>query len=309
MATPNLNDLAAFVAVGTARSFTRAAAQLGVTASALSHTIRGLEQRLGVRLLARTTRSVAPTEAGERLLKSLAPMLEEIHAQIAALGELRDRPSGTVRLTADEHVQAAWLWPALRRVLPKHPDVHVEIVTDYGLTDIVAERFDAGVRLGGMVAKDMIAVPVGPRMRMAVVASPAYLASHPAPSRPQDLVEHRCINLRLPTHGSLYAWEFERGGRELRVRVEGQLTFNSIRPMLQAAVDGFGFAYLTAEQVQPWVDAGELVSVLQPWLPLFDGYHLYYPSRRQMSPAFRVVVDALRYPARDEHLTGKQTPG
>lgn len=296
MAPPNLNDLAAFVSVGTERSFTRAAAKLGVTASALSHTVRGLEQRVGVRLLARTTRSVSPTEAGERFLNGLAPILEEIQAQIAALAELRDSPNGTVRITADEHAQEAILWPALRRVLPEYPDLHVEVVTDYGLADIVAERYDAGVRLGGMVAKDMIAVPIGPPMRMAVVAAPSYLSRHAAPTRPQDLIEHQCINLRLPTHGGVYAWEFEQGGREVKVRVEGQLTFNSIRPMLQAAADGFGLAYLSAAQVQPWVDAGTLVSILDQWLPPFDGYHLYYPSRRQMSPAFRVIVDALRYP-------------
>lgn len=295
MAAPNLNDLAAFVAVAQARSFTRAAAQLGVTPSALSHTLRGLEQRLGVRLLARTTRSVTPTEAGERLLRGLGPLFEDIDAQLAALGELRDRPSGMVRLTADEHAQDAVLWPALRRVLPSYPDVHVEIVTDYGLTDIVAERFDAGVRFGGIVAKDMIAVPIGPPMRMAVVGSPAYLAQRGTPTRPQDLTEHTCINLRLPTHGGLYAWEFEHRGKEMRVRVDGQLIFNSIRPMLQAALDGFGLAYLTTQQVQPWVESGALVSVLEAWLPPFDGYHLYYPNRRQLSPAFRVVVEALRF--------------
>ena len=294
MVSPNLNDLAAFVTVATERSFTRAAAKLGVTASALSHTLRGLEERLGVRLLARTTRSVSPTEAGERLLTGLAPMLEGIHAQIEALGELRDRPSGTVRITADEHAQEHLLWPALRRVLPQYPDIQLEIITDYGLTDIVADRFDAGVRLGGMVAKDMIAIPIGPPMRMAVVASPSYLAKHSTPAHPKDLVEHRCINLRLPTHGGLYAWEFEEEGREIRVRVTGQLTFNSIRPMIEAAAKGFGFAYLTQDQVTPWVKAGKLVSVLEPWLPAFDGYHLYYPHRRQMNPAFRVVVDALR---------------
>ena len=295
MATTNLNDLAAFVMVGTERSFTRAAARLGVTASALSHTIRGLEQRVGVRLLARTTRSVSPTEAGERFLTSLAPMLEAIQAQIAALGDLRDSPGGTVRITADEHAQNTLLWPALRRVLPAYPDVHVEIITDYGLTDIVAERFDAGVRLGGVVAKDMIAVPIGPPMRMAVVASPSYLAQRPAPTSPQDLVDHRCINLRLPTHGGTYAWEFEKDGREMRVRVEGQLTFNGIGPMQDAAVDGFGMAYLAAAHVQPLIGSGRLVSLLEDWLPPFEGYQLYYPSRRQMTSAFRVIVDALRY--------------
>ncbi|SKB27842.1 LysR family transcriptional regulator [Luteibacter sp. 22Crub2.1] len=295
MPLPNLNDLAAFVAVGAEQSFTRAAAKLGVTPSALSHTVRGLEERLGVRLLARTTRSVAPTEAGQRLLASLAPMLDEIQAQIAALSDLRDRPSGTVRITADEHAQETLLWPRLRPVLRDYPDIQLELITDYGLSDIVAERYDAGVRLGELVAKDMIAVPIGPSMRMAVVASPGYLEAHGTPAAPSDLTRHRCINLRLPTHGGLYAWEFEDGGRDIQVRVAGQVTFNSIHPMLEAALDGFGLAYLTATMVQPLVDQGRLVSVLSEWLPPFSGYHLYYPSRRQMTPAFRLVVDTLRY--------------
>lgn len=295
MPLPNLNDLAAFVAVGTEQSFTRAAAKLGVTPSALSHTVRGLEERLGIRLLARTTRSVTPTEAGERLLTSLAPMLDEIQAQIAALSDLRERPSGTVRITADEHAQETLLWPRLRALLRDHPDIHLELITDYGLSDIVAERYDAGVRLGGMVAKDMIAIPIGPPMRMAVVASPGYIETHGMPNAPSELTQHRCINLRLPTHGGLYAWEFDEGGRDVQVRVAGQVTFNSIHPMLEAALGGFGLAYLTATMVQPLVDQGRLVSVLSEWLPPFSGYHLYYPSRRQLTPAFRLVVDALRH--------------
>jgi DNA-binding transcriptional LysR family regulator len=292
---PNLNDLAAFVVVARERSFTRAAAQLGVSQSALSHTMRGLEERLGLRLLTRTTRSVTATDAGERLLATWAPRLEAIDAELADLGRLRERPAGEVRLTADEYSARAVLWPALRQLLPRYPEIAVEIVTDYGLTDIVAERYDAGVRLGGLVAKDMIAVPIAPDMRMIVIAAPAYLAGRPAPQTPQDLTGHSCINLRLPTYGGVYVWEFEKDGRELRVRVEGQLTFNSGDQILQAARDGFGLAYLPQGQVQPFVDRGELAEVLADWTPAYPGYHLYYPSRRQQTPAFAVVVEALRY--------------
>ncbi len=295
MSRPNLNDLAAFVVVARERSFTRAAAQLGVSQSALSHTMRGLEERLGLRLLTRTTRSVTATDAGERLLATWAPRLEAIDAELADLGRLRERPAGEVRLTADEYSARAVLWPALRQLLPRYPEIAVEIVTDYGLTDIVAERYDAGVRLGGLVAKDMIAVPIAPDMRMIVIAAPAYLAGRPAPQTPQDLTGHSCINLRLPTYGGVYVWEFEKDGRELRVRVEGQLTFNSGDQILQAARDGFGLAYLPQGQVQPFVDRGELAEVLADWTPAYPGYHLYYPSRRQQTPAFAVVVEALRY--------------
>lgn len=295
MSRANINDLAAFVAVARERSFTRAAAQIGVSPSALSHTMRGLEERLGVRLLTRTTRSVTPTEAGERLLGSLGPMFDEMDAELAALSELREKPAGNIRITADEHAVSAVLWPALRKVLPDYPDISVEIVVDYGLTDIVAERFDAGVRLGGIVAKDMIAIPIGPDMRMAAVGAPAYFADRDRPRTPQDLTGHRCINLRLPTHGGVYAWEFEKDGRELRARVEGQLTFNSVTPILQAALDGFGIAFLPHGEVQPHLDQGDLVEVLADWSPPFSGYHLYYPSRRQPAPAFRVLVEALRY--------------
>lgn len=293
----NPNDLNAFITVARERSFTRAAALLGVSPSALSHAMRSLEERLGLRLLTRTTRSVTPTEAGERLLHSVGPRLDEIAAEIDALSDLRDKPAGTIRITADEIAANLVLWPALRRVLPLYPDIHVEIVTDYGLTDIAAERFDAGVRLGDVVARDMIAVPIGPDMRMAAVATPAYFARHPAPRTPQDLTHHRCINLRLPTHGGLYAWEFEKDGREIRVRVEGQLTFNSVTPILNAALDDFGIAFLTTDQVQHHLDQGTLVEVLADWSPPFAGYHLYYPSRRQPTPAFTVLVDALRYRA------------
>jgi DNA-binding transcriptional LysR family regulator len=290
-----LNDLAAFVVVARERSFTRAAAQLGVSQSALSHTMRGLEERLGLRLLTRTTRSVTPTDAGERLLMTWGPRLEAIDAELADLGRLRETPAGEVRITADEYSARAVLWPVLRRLLPHYPDICVEIVTDYGLTDIVAERYDAGVRLGGLVAKDMIAVPIGPDMRMITVATPTYLSHRPRLETPQDLTGHRCINLRLPTYGGLYAWEFAHEGRELRVRVEGQLTFNSGDQILQAALDGFGVAYLPQGQVQPFVERGDLCEVLADWTPSYAGYHLYYPSRRQPTPAFTVVVDALRY--------------
>jgi DNA-binding transcriptional LysR family regulator len=297
MRRENLNDLSAFAAVAGARSFTRAAAQLGVSPSALSHTIRGLEERLGVRLLNRTTRAVTPTEAGERLLAAVGPRLEEIQAELASLTSLRDKPAGRVRLTATENAAEQILLPKLARLLPAYPDVQVEVVIDYGLTDIVAERFDAGVRDGGQVAKDMIAVRIGPDLRMAVVGAPGYFAGRQKPRTPHDLTEHSCINLRLPTHGGLYAWEFEEGGREVRVRVDGQLTFNAAGPMAQAAVAGLGLAYLPEGQVRAQLEAGTLVRVLEDWCPPFPGYHLYYPSRRQLSPAFALVVEALRHRA------------
>jgi DNA-binding transcriptional LysR family regulator len=295
MPRTDLNDIVAFLAVARAQSFTRAAAQLGVSQSALSQTVRGLEARLGLRLLTRTTRSVAPTEAGERLLHAAGPRLDEIDAELAALSELRDKPSGTIRITAHDHAVRSVLWPALSKLLPDHPDITVEIVIDYGLTDIVAERYDAGVRTGEMVAKDMIAVRIGPDMRSAVVGAPSYFARHKMPKTPQELTSHGCVNLRLPTHGGLYAWEFEKGGRELRVRVEGQLVFNASGPMLDAALAGFGLAYLPEEYVRPYVADGRLVRVLADWCPPFPGYHLYYPSRRQPTPAFALLVDALRY--------------
>ena len=291
----NLNDLATFVAVAEERSFTRAAARLSVSQSALSQTVKGLEARLGIRLLNRTTRSVSPTPAGERLLRSLVPRLKEIDAEIAAVSELREKPAGTIRLTATENAAEAVLWPALRALLPNYPDIKVEVVIDYGLTDIVAEQVDAGVRPGETVAKDMIAVPIGPPMRMAVVGSPAYLAKRPPPRTPQDLTNHDCINLRLPARRGIYAWEFERNGRELKVRVEGQLVFNTVALILNAALEGFGLAYLTEQQVAPRLDNGDLVRVLANWCPPFSGYHLYYPNRRQPSAAFSMLVEALRY--------------
>ena len=295
MPNENLNDLMAFVAVAKERSFTRAAAQLGVSQSALSHTVRGLEERLGLRLLTRTTRSVAPTEAGDRLLRIAAPRLDDIAAEMAALNELRDKPSGTIRITAHDHALRSVLWPALQKLLPDYPDVKVEIVIDYGLTDIVAERYDAGVRTGEMVAKDMVAVRIGPDMRSAVVGAPSYFASRARPKTPQDLTAHACINLRLPTHGGLYAWEFEKGGREIRVRVEGQLVFNGTAPMLDAALAGLGLAYVPEDTVRTHIADGRLIRVLADWCPSYPGYHLYYPSRRQPTPAFALLVNALRY--------------
>ena len=295
MVRPNISDLSAFIAVARERSFTRAAARLGVSQSALSQTVRGLEARLGLRLLSRTTRSVAPTEAGDRLLRTVGPRLAEIDAELAALSELREKPAGTVRITADEHAAEAVLWPALERFLPDHPDIKVEVVIDNGLSDIVTERYDAGVRLGGIVAKDMIAVRLGPDLRMAVVGAPSYFAGRPQPRRPQDLTAHSCISLRLPTYGGLYAWEFEQDGHELRVRVEGQLVLNSIALMLKAALAGFGLAYLPEEQVQTHLATGRLIRVLADWCPPFSGYHLYYASRRQPAPAFALLVEALRY--------------
>jgi DNA-binding transcriptional LysR family regulator len=291
----HLDDLLAFLAVARERSFTRAAAKLGVSQSALSHTLRALEARLGVRLLTRTTRSVSPTEAGERLLQSIGPRFEEIDAELAALSEFREKPAGTIRITAIDHVADTVLWPKLATFLRDYPDIKVEIVIDYGLTDIVAERFDAGVRGGEQVAKDMIAVRIAPDMRMAVVGAPSYFRKRPQPATPQELVDHACINLRLPTHGGLYAWEFAKGGRELRVRVEGQLVFNGTSQMLTAALAGFGLAYVPETVAQPHLARGRLKRVLEDWCPAFTGYHLYYPSRRQPSAAFALLVDALRY--------------
>lgn len=295
MPRENFSDLLAFLAVARERSFTKAAAKLGVSQSALSHTIRALEERLGVRLLTRTTRSVAPTEAGERLHNAIAPRFEDIEAELSALSELRDKPAGNIRITAGEHSASMILWPAMAKLLPEYPDIHIEVIVDYGLTDIVAERYDAGVRLGEQVAKDMIAVRIGPDMRMAVVGAQSYFSRRKRPKTPQDLTHHDCINLRLPTHGGIYPWEFEKGGRELRVRVEGQLVFNNIALRLDAVLAGAGLAYLPEDQVRTYIDNGALIRVLSDWCPPFSGYHLYYPSRRQPSPAFTLLVEALRY--------------
>ncbi|MFO1073675.1 MAG: LysR family transcriptional regulator [Geminicoccaceae bacterium] len=297
MQREELVDLNAFVLVAGEESFTRAAAKLGTSQSALSHTIRRLEARLGVRLLTRTTRRVAPTQAGERLLKVLGPALDTIAAELAALSELREKPAGTIRLTTSEHAAHSVLWPALARLLPDYPDIQVELSLDSGLVDIVADRFDAGVRLGESVAKDMVAVRIGPDLRMAVVAAPAYLAAHPPPRTPQDLAEHRCINLRQPTSGGLYAWELERDGHALRVRVEGQLAFNSMPMVVRAATAGFGLACVIEDAVASQLAEGRLVRVLDDWCPPFAGYHLYYPSRRQPSAAFALLVETLRHRA------------
>ncbi|MER8487829.1 LysR family transcriptional regulator [Mesorhizobium australicum] len=295
MPRDNLNELTAFLAVAREKSFTRAAAKLGVSQSALSHALRSLEERLGVRLLTRTTRSVSPTEAGERLARTVGPRLDEIESELAALSALREKPAGTIRITAGEHSADTVLWPAIARLLPQYPDIRVEIVVDYGLTDIVAGRYDAGVRLGEQVARDMITVRIGPDMRMAVVGSPAYFARRPKPRTPQDLTDHNCINLRLPTHGGLYAWEFEKAGRELKVRVDGQLIFNTAGLRMNAVLAGVGLAYLPEDQVTAHLADGRLLRLMADWCPPFPGYHLYYPSRRQATPAFTLLLDALRY--------------
>ena len=296
MKREDAGDLLAFLAVARERSFTRAAAKLGMTQSALSQIIRNLEERLGVRLLNRTTRSVTPTQAGERLFQSVGPKFTEMDADLAVLSELREKPAGTVRLTATEYAASEILLPAMRKLLPQYPDINVEVIVDYGLTNIVAQQVDAGIRPGELVAKDMIAVRLSPDLRMAVVGSPSYFAERKRPKTPQDLTQHNCLNLRLPTHGgSLYVWEFEKNGREVNARVEGQLVFNSAGLLLKAALQGLGLAYVTEGNAQPHTSNGELVRVLSDWCPPFPGYHLYYPSRRQPSPAFSLLVDALRY--------------
>ena len=291
----NLDDLRALVAVGRERSFTKAAAKLGVSQSALSQTIRQLEMRLGVRLLTRTTRSVSPTEAGERLLRTVVPRFEEIDAEISTIAELREKPAGTIRITATEFAVEALLVPKLSKLLRAHPDIKVEMTVDYGLRDIVADGYDAGVRSGEQVAKDMIAVRIGPDLRMAVAGAPSYFRNRPEPKKPQELIGHNCINLRLPTHDSVYAWEFDKNGRELRVRVEGQLTFNATSQQIHAALAGLGLVYAPEGMLQAYVARGKLRRVLDDWCLPYPGYHLFYPSRRQSSAAFSLVVDALRH--------------
>jgi DNA-binding transcriptional LysR family regulator len=295
MPQENFNDLVAFVMVAREESFTKAAVKLGVSQSALSQTVRGLEERLGLRLLTRTTRRVSPTAAGERLLHTAGPRFEEIQAELTALTEMRDKPAGTVRITAGEHAAISVLAPALDKFLPDNPDVKVEITVDYGLTDIVAERYDAGVRLGEQVAKDMIAVRIGPEMRMAVVGAPSYFRQNPWPEKPEDLTRHNCIQIRMPTHGNILSWEFEKDGHELRVKAEGQLVFNNIAMRLDAVKRGLGLAYMPEDQVANQFADGELIRVLEDWCAPFPGYHLYYPNRRHTSPAFALVIDALRY--------------
>ena len=291
----NVSDLQTFLVVARECSFTRAAAQLGVSQSSLSHTIRSLEERLGLRLLTRTTRSVAPTAAGERVIHRIGPRFDEIDAELAALSVLREKPSGTIRIVAGEHATDTILWPAARKLTADYPEVSVEITVDNGLTDIVAERFDAGVRLGERVGKDMIAVQIGPSLRMAVVGSPGYFENRPKARTPQDLTHHNCVNLRLPTAGGLYAWEFEKAGRKLKVRVEGQLVFNTATLAIKAALAGSGLAYVPDDRVQTQLSDGRLVRVMANWCPPFAGFHLYYPSRRQHAPAFALLVDVLRY--------------
>ena|SRR5436190_3398284 len=291
----SLDDLRALIAVGREQSFTKAAAKLGVSQSALSQTIRQLEARLGVRLLTRTTRSVSLSEAGERLVGTAAPRIEEIEAELAAVSELRVKPAGTIRITATEYATDTILLPKLSKLLRDYPDIKVEIVIDYGLTDIVAQRFDAGVRSGEQVASGMIAVRIAPDMRMAVVGSPSYFRNRSEPKKPQDLIGHNCIALRLPTHGGLYVWEFEKGSRELKVRVEGQLIFNATAQMLNAALAGLGLAYVPEGMAQPYLSRGRLKRVLEDWCLPYPGYHLWYPSRRQSSAAFGLLVDALRH--------------
>jgi len=294
MVRSNLSDITSFLCVAREGSFTKAAAKLGVSQSALSQTVRNLEARLGLRLLTRTTRNISPTDAGERLIQSVGPRLDEIETELNALTALRDTPAGIVRIAAGEHAAELLLWPVIERLLPDYPDITIEIVIDNGLTDIVEQRLDAGVRLGEQVAKDMVAVRIGPEVRMAVVGTPGYFVMHPKPKTPQDLTAHNCVNIRLPTAGGIYAWEFKKGGRELNVRVEGQLVFNTATMAVKAALAGVGLAFVPEQRVLMEIERGDLLRVLSDWCPSFSGFHLYYPSRRQPTPAFAVVADALR---------------
>lgn len=295
MSRKDFSDLLVFLEVANERSFTKAAAKLGLSQSTLSHTIRALEARLGLRLLTRTTRSVSPTEAGERLLQSLAPRVQEIEADLADLMALRDKPSGRVRITISDHAYDTLVWPKLCPVLAEYPDIHIEFSIDNGLRNIVEDRFDAGVRLGESLEKDMVAVRIGPDWRLVAVASPDYLAKRSTPQTPQDLIHHRCINHRQGRSGGLYSWEFAKCGRDLRVKVDGQLTYSSSIPMIEAAIAGLGIAYVPENLTTDAVASGRLIKVLEDWSPFFSGYHLSYPSRRQMSPALAIIVDALRH--------------
>jgi DNA-binding transcriptional LysR family regulator len=295
MRREELGSLAMFLAVADERSFTRAAAKLGISQSALSHSMRRLEARLGLRLLTRTTRSVAPTEAGERLIETLRPALDEIDLKLASLTELRERPAGTVRVTASRHAVRTVLWPVVDRLLAEHPDINIEVNVENGLTDIVTERFDAGIRLGERLEKDMIAVRVGPMLHLAAIGAPSYFARHGIPVTPDDLARHRCINMRWVSSGGLYAWEFDKDGRALNVKVDGQLVFNDSDFIIDAAVAGHGIGFVMADHVPQQLADGTLVRVLEDWCEPFDGYYLYYPSRRQPSPAFSLLLDALRY--------------
>ncbi|CQH20490.1 LysR family transcriptional regulator [Yersinia frederiksenii] len=290
----DFNHLAVFITVAREKSFTRAAAHLGVSQSAISHSIRGLEERLGIRLLTRTTRGAVPTEAGERLLANLAPYYDGIETELNSLGELREKPGGMIRITAHDHAATTILWPKLSTLLREYPDITLEINIDYGLIDIVTGRFDAGVRVGDQIAKDMIAMRISPDFRMIVVGSPDYFSRHAKPETPQDLTSHNCANLRLSTHGGLFAWEFEKGGQELKVQVSGQMIFNTSPQLLSAALEGYGLAYAPEDVVQKYIREGKLIPVLEDWSPTFPGYHLYYPSRRQALPAFKLILNALR---------------
>jgi DNA-binding transcriptional LysR family regulator len=295
MAADKIHDVQAFLAVAREQSFTRAAVKLGLTPSALSHTIKSLEERLGVRLLARTTRNVAPTEAGERLMRSVGPHFEQIEAELTALGELRDKPAGTVRITCTDDAIVTIFQPMLPGFFQAYPEINVELIVDYGFTNIVEQRIDAGVRLGEAIGKDMIAVRIGPDWRFAVVGSPAYFERRSPPETPQELTNHVAVNIKLTTAGSIYAWEFEKDGRKLNVRVNGRLAYNNIMPVLQGALDGIGLAYVPLDIAAPHLAEGRLVEALADWCPYFQGYHLFYPNRRQASPAFAALVDALRY--------------
>lgn len=295
MSTPKINDLQSFLAVARCQSFTKAAVQLGVTPSALSHAIRALEERLGVRLLARTTRNVAPTEAGGRLMRSIGPLLDQIDAEVQTLGELRDKPAGTIRVTCSDDAAESILRPMLPDFLAQYPDIQVEISIDYGFTNIVSERFDAGIRLGESISKDMIAVRLGPDWRLAVVGTPDYFERHAPPRTPQELTHHACINIRHSLHGACYAWEFEKAGRKLNIRVSGQFTSNSMIHVMNAALDGIGLAYVPDFLAKPHLANSRLKEVLADWSPYFEGFHLYYPNRRQASPAFTAFVEAVRF--------------
>ncbi|MGZ8258924.1 MAG: LysR family transcriptional regulator [Caldimonas sp.] len=300
----NFNDLLAFVTVGREGSFTRAAAVLGVTQSALSQAIRGLEERLQIRLLTRTTRSVSPTPAGERLMHAIGHRFDEIEAELDALTAMRDKPAGTVRITCGDNVLHTVLLPKLAPMLREYPDIKLEFDVNYGFRDIVADRFDAGVRLGNTIDKDMIALPIGPPLRMAVVGSPGYFERHPLPRKPPELTSHLCINQRMATSGGLYVWDFERRGRKANVRVDGPLIFNTTQPQVDAALAGLGIALLPEDELMQHIESARLVRVLEDWCPKFAGYHLYYPSRRQPSPAFSLVVQALRFSSKgDERST------
>ncbi len=295
MLRENVTDLIAFAAVARERSFTRAAGQLGVSQSALSHTIRGLEERLGLRLLTRTTRSVSTTPAGDRLLRTIAPNFAEIETELRALAELRDTPAGTIRITAPDFAVEGLLWPKLMPVIRDFPEVELEIIVDYNLTDIASEQFDAGIRYGDRVSDGMIAQRIGPDVRLVCVATPGYFEARGRPEVPQDLTGHNCINVRLPSHGGLYAWEFEKDGKETRIHTPGQLIFNSIGPMIASCLDGIGIAFMPDFYVADHLASGRLQTVLEDWSQPFSGLHLFYPSRRHASPAFKLLLDALRY--------------